>query len=128
MSLRTKARLRIWDPRMCNGHPTNVSRGTRRFIMRAVAAGLHITATSNGRHSQSSFHYYVPVGAADAVGTYEQMVKFQRREHRYHGRRYRELFGPDNNSCRKNGRPITLGEGTFLENLHDSHVHGACSW
>jgi hypothetical protein len=36
-----------------------------------------------------------------------------------------ELFGPINNLWLKYGATIAGAEGTPLENLHDTHVHGA---
>ena len=125
MSLNVKARLRLWDRAFLNGRAGNVNRATRLFIMRAYRAGLRVTSTTGGKHAATSYHY--SGRAADVAGRHVDMVAFQRAEHTRRGRRYLELFGPDNDSCRKNGRPITLGEGSFLENLHDSHVHGACS-
>ena len=126
MSLAVKARLRLWDPRFLNGRAGNVNRATRLFIMRAYRAGLRVTSTTGGRHAVTSFHY--SGRAADVAGPPAAMVRFQRREHSRRGRRYLELFGPDNRACRKNGRPVRLAEGAPLEKLHDTHVHGACSW
>lgn len=135
MTLRRKAQLRLWDARMLNGYSGNINRPTKRFIMRAIAAGLHVTSTTGGRHAPGSYHYprYVAgrasLGmAADVAGPMDLMQAFQRREHSRRGRRYLELFGPVNAACRKNGQPIVLGEGTGLERLHDNHVHGACKW
>lgn len=125
MTLLTKARLRIWDPRFLNGRG-DVDRATRLFIMRAYRAGLRVTSTTGGRHAPGSYHYRR--AAADVVGSQWAMVRFQRREHRYHGRRYNELFGPVNAACRVNGRPYRLAEGSSLERSHDTHVHGAPRW
>lgn len=120
---------------MLNGHDGHVSKACKRFIMRAVAAGLVVTSTTDGKHAVGSFHFrrYVSWGislgkAVDVAGTQAQMARFQRREHRLHGRRYNELFGPVNDACRKDGKPIRLSEGSGLEQLHDTHVHGAPKW
>lgn len=129
--LRAKARRGQWDPRMLNGCAGNVTAGVKRFIMRGVAAGLITTSTTGGRHATGSFHYGDPGRAADlghrrpgTEAARTALVRFQRAEAR-HPERYRELFGPDNAACVKNGVRISLGEGTPLEELHDNHVHGA---
>lgn len=118
---------------MLNGHP-DVNHATRLFIMRAVAAGLEVTATQDGQHASISYHY--SGRAADVGGRtrrlgllrMRKMRRFQRREfHSSNRRRYLELFGPSNSHCVKNGTAMTLAEHSALEDLHDNHVHGACS-
>jgi hypothetical protein len=116
---------------MLNGHGGDVTPAVKKTIVRAVRAGLVVTSTTGGHHAPGSYHYSRPGRAVDVglpaslVGTAEgrrRMVTFQRKEAR-HAERYDELFGPDNDGCVKNGVRISLGEGTPLENLHDSHVH-----
>jgi hypothetical protein len=130
-SLRVLAKARVWNHRMLNGHPGNVTMSTRAYIRRGVAAGLVCTSTSDGSHAPNSYHY--SGRAADMglpgslVGTKkgrDRMVRFQVAEARgpHH---HAELFGPSNAWTVRNGRIISLAEGTALENLHDSHVHGA---
>ena len=117
------AHYRRFRPWMLNGRPGNVNRRIKRTIRRAVNAGLHVTSTTGGRHSPGSYHYAGK--AVDVSGTWDRMVAFQRAEYRRTRWRsgYLELFGPDNAHNLKNGRPYYLPEGTFLEGLHDSHVH-----
>jgi hypothetical protein len=119
---------RRFQPWMLNGRPGNVNRRIKGTIRRAVNAGLYVTSTTGGQHASGSWHYSGK--AVDVAGSYDKMVRFQRSEYnrgRFHfGRwKYLELFGPVNYLCLKNGSPITLGEGTGLENLHDTHVHVA---
>jgi hypothetical protein len=109
-------------PWMLNGRPGNVSDAVKRLIVRAVQAGLVVTSTTGGRHTSTSFHYKGQ--AVDLAGPRDKMVAFQRKEAKMTDR-YWELFGPDNYANVKNGRRISLGEGTFLENQHDNHVHAA---
>lgn len=113
----------VFRPWMLNGRPGNVNRRVKRTIRRAVNAGLYVTSTTGGRHASTSYHY--TGNAVDVSGPWHKMVAFQRAEHRRGlGRSgYLELFGPDNFAGLKNGRRITLGEGSWLEQLHDSHVH-----
>jgi hypothetical protein len=126
--LRAKARAGVWDPRMLNGHP-DVNPSVRRFIMRGVAAGLICTSTTDGVHAPRSYHYskraadlgYHRPGTRSA---HRALVAFQRREAR-HPERYLELYGPDNHACVRGMRPYRLTEGWPLEDLHDTHVHGA---
>lgn len=128
--LRRKARKGIWDHRFLNGH-ADVNGATRRFIMRAVAAGLEVTSTTDGVHAATSYHYggrAADVGGRTRFGRLRmrKMRRFQRQEFQRRGR-YLELFGPVNDHCVKNGTPLTLAEHSALEDLHDNHVHGACS-
>lgn len=126
MTLSTKARLRRWDPAFLNGRAGNINRATRLFIMRAYRAGLRVTSTTGGKHAPGSYHYTGQ--AADVAGPLDAMVRFQRREHTRRGRRYRELFGPSNGANRVHGRAVRLPEGSGLEVLHRTHVHGSARW
>jgi hypothetical protein len=143
--LRHKARLGIWDDRFLidhtgHRHPGDVSRAVRLLIMRGVAAGLVVTSTTDGKHTPSSHHYprnsssglgeAVDLGPGKLAGTERgrrRMVGFQRREAR-RPERYREIFGPDNAANVKNGRVMSLVEGTSLETAHDTHFHGSPKW
>lgn len=116
---------------MLNGHAGNVTPACKRFIVRATRAGLVVTSTTGGAHAATSYHYSgraVDVGLpGPLIGTAKgkrRMVRFQRAEAR-HPSRFLELFGPANSLCVKNGRRLSLAEGTALEDLHDTHVHGA---
>jgi hypothetical protein len=121
-------RFRPW---MLNGHPGNITRACKRVIVRGVNHGLVVTSTTDGQHAPTSWHRFgkaVDFGLRrDLVGTAEgraRMVKFQRflvkRKRRFH-----EVFGPDNTLNVKNGRRITLPDGSPLEDQHDNHVHAA---
>lgn len=128
------ARYRKFEPWMLNGNPGNISRACQRFIVRAVNAGLHVTSTTGGRHAPNSYHKARWLGrrwgkgrAVDVAGPWSLMVRFQRQEHD-RGRRYRELYGPDNTANRRNSRAYRLAEGSGLETQHDTHVHAAPRW
>jgi hypothetical protein len=92
--------------------------------MRGVACHLVVTSTTGGRHAPGSYHSYRPGRAVDMAGTRDHMVEFQRQCYA-NPARYREVFGPANRLCVKNGVRIRLAEGSGLENQHDSHVHVA---
>lgn len=114
-----------------NGHPSNVTRKVKRFIKRARKFGLYVTSTTDGSsHTPSSHHYprNNPDGlghAVDLAGTRANMERYQRHITRSarHCRRFKEVFGPINNRCVKNGTMITLSDGSGLENSHDNHIH-----
>lgn len=121
-----------FQPWMLNGKQGNISLACKRFIVRAINAGLRVTSTTGGVHTPGSFHYPrrflgAKGRAVDVAGPHDRMVAFQRREHE-RGRRYYELFGPDNRMNRKYGGVLRLREGSALEQLHDNHVHGAPRW
>jgi hypothetical protein len=133
--LRLKAKAGIWDSRYCRYYnvplPTNIH--VKRFIMRGFAAGLVVTATTNGRHAPGSLHY--SRRAADLglrspeVGTARgrrKMEKFQAHEfaRAQRVRGYTELIGPINDKIILRGNNTTLAEHTALEDAHDNHVHG----
>jgi GH25 family lysozyme M1 (1,4-beta-N-acetylmuramidase) len=130
-----KARLGRWDPRylMIFGPPGNVTRDVKRFITRGYAMGLVPTSTTNGLHSEESFHFQgraADMGLrTDLIGTQKglrRMERFQRAEFkRRHKTRAVELIGPVNNLVVLGGVVKPLPEGSQLENQHDNHVHGA---
>jgi GH24 family phage-related lysozyme (muramidase) len=118
---------------LLNGHPGNINRACKRVIVRAANHGLVVTSTTDGSHSPTSFHFTTPGRAVDLghgpgvswdEGT-RRKIAFQKWLLRRGPGRYDELFGPDNTANVKNGQRFTLGEGTPLENLHDTHVHVA---
>jgi hypothetical protein len=53
------------------------------------------------------------------------MIAFQQAESARRAGDYLELFGPDNAVQVRNGQRFAFSEGEALENLHDTHVHGA---
>lgn len=111
-----------------NGHPANVSKACRQFIRRANQAGLYVTATTDGVHSPTSYHYRglaVDVAAPMTADGIVKMRTFQADEVRRGSVKYNELFGPNNELFVKNGVRYTIREGDPLENQHDNHVHGA---
>jgi hypothetical protein len=71
-----------------------------------------------------SHHAEDPTRGADLAGEWDDMVAFQKWLYTHHRKALLELFGPDNYMAVKNGKPIgPLAEGSFLEDLHDTHVH-----
>lgn len=121
-------RYRVFRTWMLNGRPGNVNRRIKRTARRAVNHGLSVTSTTGGAHASTSYHYTGK--AIDVAGRYDRMVAFQKSEYGRARRLgpfsrwlYLELFGPSNVHGIKNGRQVVLGEGTALENLHDTHVH-----
>lgn len=133
--LMLKSKAGIWDSRYLRyyGIPSIANKACRKFIMRGYAAGLVVTATTNGRHAPGSYHYQkraVDLGLRRGeIGTAygrHKMEKFQRSEFSKRGRyHHRELIGPINNRIILMGRATVLAEGAALENAHDNHVHGA---
>lgn len=110
-----------------NGHPSNVTAGIRAVVVRANRNGLYVTSTTGGTHSPTSYHYSgraVDVAAPMTAAGVQQMIAFQRKLAQRPGA-FVELFGPANDACVKNGQPLTLAEGTALEQQHDNHVHVA---
>lgn len=135
--LTLKAKAGRYDRRMLGyyGVPHISSRGCQQAICRAYAAGLVPTATTNGGHAPSSYHYQgkaVDFGLRRLlVGTHEgatRLVTFQRKEmwRRDHGKIHPvELIGPTNALAVLRGHKTALQEGTPLEQQHDNHVHEA---
>lgn len=110
-----------------NGCPSNVTERIKTIVVAANKAGLYVTATTNGTHASTSYHYQgraVDVAAPMDSAGIARMVKFQR-ELASHPAGFLEVFGPDNGACVKNGVRISLAEGTALEDQHDNHVHVA---
>lgn len=133
----SKARLGRWDERYCMhfGVDPNVHAPVRKFITRGYAHGLVPTSTTGGQHAPGSYHFQhraadmgARLGTSAATGL-KRKQRFQASEFRRfkRGTRVRaiELLGPINNQCVLKGQPTTLGEGTPLETMHDTHVHGA---
>lgn len=124
---------------MLNGHPGGVTRGVRRVIVRGHNHQLSVTSTTDGQHAHDSYHYTKPLGMAVDLGNKPQgawgavpgtpkarrlMVKLQADLIKWFGcRSFLELFGPDNALNCKDGRQVTLDDGSPLENQHDTHVH-----
>ncbi len=119
--------LKDWKPSMLNGHPPNITDDCRKVLIRASKAGLRCTSTTDGGHASTSYHYSGrAVDVADALTPegIQNMKNFQKAEfERGLKAGYKELFGPLNDKCIKNGAALTLAEGTALENQHDNHVH-----
>jgi hypothetical protein len=128
---------KAFQPWMLNGHPGNITDECKRAIVRGVRAGLVVTATTDGEHTPTSLHY--PRNTASGLGeaidfgvkpadlgdprAVARREAFQRAEFSRGVANYRELFGPDNAHCAKNGAPFHLTEGDALETAHDNHVH-----
>jgi hypothetical protein len=70
-----------------------------------------------------SHHAENPTRGADLAGEWDDMVRFQRWLYENHLEHILELYGPDNQLCADNGVPAPQAEGSFNENLHDSHDH-----
>jgi hypothetical protein len=126
----TEANAGNFESWMANGHPTNISTGTKAAIARGVQHGLYTTSTTDGSsHTPSSNHYSWnhPDGLGHAVdmgGTYSNMVAWQQSEAN-RGEDLRELIGPDNSLAYSGGTRYTTSEGSGLESAHDNHVHRA---
>lgn len=135
-------RLRRWirrhegfQPYMANGNPhEKLTAEAKRGIYLDFRDGNYVTSTyegapGDGVHSSSSGHYVQnqPDGKArcwdSGAGRLAPMVKAQRREAERAGPFMIELIGPDNAVAYKNGVPYTLAEGSWLEEMHDNHVH-----
>jgi hypothetical protein len=128
---------KAFQPWMLNGHPGNITEECKRAIVRGVRAGLVVTATTDGDHAETSLHY--PRNTASGLGeavdfgvkpgevgdpkAVARRERFQRKEFARGVANYRELFGPSNVHCAKNGLVFHLTEGDALETAHDNHVH-----
>ena len=116
---------------LLGGHRAPRPAGLRRIILRAHEGGLVVTSTNDGSHAATSYHYRdravdfgLPGPLVNTSEGRDRLVRFQRALARQPGG-LSELFGPDNAANVKNGRRISLAEGTALENQHDNHVHVA---
>lgn len=130
-------RLRFWRNRReklenrrpdFNGHPPLQNKSIRAFVVRANKRGGYVTATSDGTHSSTSWHYKLK--AVDVGWVYAEwgvMEDFQEDEYRrgLNDPSVYELFGPDNTANLKYGQGVGLSEGSSLEEAHDNHVHYA---
>lgn len=140
--LRRKGKRGHFDHRMLDWYdvPDNINDACKAFIRRGYVLGLVPTATTNGRHATSSYHYpsggvgrAVDMGLIEAeIGTrkgMDRMERFQRQEYEawQEGRRdhMMELIGPINNNVVLRDKRSPLAEGSDLEEMHDNHVHGA---
>lgn len=135
----SKARLGRWDRRYCSywGVDPNISADARRFVTAAYAHGLVATSTTGGRHATGSYHFRRDalgrgrgadvgnrkplIGTAEGL---ERMQGHQLHEFEIRGRTNpQELIGPLNDKIVLRGSATVLGEGTALEQAHDTHVH-----
>lgn len=83
--------------------------------------GLWVSSTYRPE-TPGSHHAENPTRVSDLAGEWEDMIAFQRWLYRFLPS-ILELYGPHNTLCADNGRPAPQAEGSFNENLHDSHVH-----
>lgn len=138
----SKARLGLWDDRYClyYGVDPNVTDAVRGFITRGYAQGLVPTSTTGGTHAARSFHYQrvggkgraADMGARRDISAAEGLRRKQAHQ-RVEYRRFKagrwpraiEILGPINDQCVLAGVPARLGEGSPLEQMHDTHTHGA---
>jgi hypothetical protein len=122
-----------WEPWMANGANANVVQAVKDEVAIAVVKfGCAVSslwrAVVIALSNPNSWHgpNVNPGKAGDLVG--DRMDEYQ--EDVFERRRgdpdLLESFGPINDLCLKNGIPLTLAEGDFLETLHDSHEHVAC--
>lgn len=115
-----------------DGHPRDVSHKLYPIIVLAHRHGLIVTATTDGTHTTSSYHY--PYNNADGLGhaidfgnkvpgtlsAYKRLVKFQLAlANKGYGAKALELFGPAP-FYYKNGVRYA---GPFPD--HEDHVHVA---
>jgi hypothetical protein len=87
-----------------NGHPQNITHKLFPVIVLASKLGLVVTATTDGTHTPTSFHY--PWNNADGLGhavdfglehppDQEKLERFQRAAlHKFGAAAFLELFGP----------------------------------
>lgn len=113
---------------MANGHPDNVNQEVKNFIARGVVNyGLYCTSLYRNYvpPGGSTTSYHLQGRAGDIAGS--RMTEFQISEYNRNlgNSGCLELFGPDNSRNLKYGNSLYLAEGSGLENLHDTHVHGA---
>lgn len=103
---------------MLNGCPNTLSDDEKEALAYVVVVHDQVcTATSNGGHSTTSYHYYSPCRAFDAAGVYYKMQEAQRGLRAKYGNAFRELFGPDAWYL-KNGVEYS---GVFP--AHHDHIH-----
>jgi hypothetical protein len=123
-----------WEPWMANGANANVVQAVKDEVAIAVVQfGCAVSSLWRSvvipQSNPSSYHgpNVNPGKAGDLVG--DRMDEYQKdvHERRRGDPDLLESFGPINGLCLKNGVPISLAEGTFLEQLHDSHEHVAAA-
>jgi hypothetical protein len=121
-----------WEDFMASGHPLNFDAAAKAEAAIAVVKfDCVVTSTYRStvlpQSNPDSFHgpNVNPGKAVDVAGSrmtqYQQDV-FDRRRGDAH---LLELFGPNNSLWLRLGNQQPEPEGTFLENLHDTHVHVA---
>jgi hypothetical protein len=115
---------------MANGYDDSVTPAVKAFVARGVVQyDLYVTSMRRTYvppgGSTTSYHLAYPGKAADLGGA--RMAEFQIAEWKKQqgNSNCLELFGPDNNACLKYGVSMSMPEGSALESLHDTHVHGA---
>jgi hypothetical protein len=139
--MKRRRRFQRW---MLRGHPGDITRAVKRVIVRGHNHQLIVTSTTDGAHARTSFHFTKPLGRAVDLGNKRRrlangefvganpgtsqaralMVAFQQfLVNKFGCNSFLELFGPDNSLNCKNGRRLTLDEGSALESAHDTHVH-----
>lgn len=93
-----------FEPWMLHGLPANLSEPMKEVVAYVVVEESQtITATSNGVHSPTSYHYYTPIRAIDWAGA--NMCAVQTRVYeRFRSKGFRELFGPCAWYIKNNGR------------------------
>ena len=124
----------VWEPWMANGRNPNVTNAVKQEVAIAVVKfDCYVTslyrATVIPQSNPNSYHgpNVSPGRAGDVAGA--RMADYQADcyQRRKGDPGLLELYGPINDKGLKNGAHVTLGEGTFLENLHDSHTHVAAA-
>lgn len=118
---------------MANGHDARVVDGVKDYVAAGVvhfglSASSLYRATVIPQSNPNSLHgpNVRPGRAGDLVGPRHKMVAFQEwvLEHRTSPHAsLNELYGPENGLCFDDGHQITVAEGSFIEDLHDSHDH-----
>ena len=84
--------------------------------------GLWVSSTYRPE-TPGSHHAEDPTRGGDLAGEWDNMIRYQRWLYENHLSALLELYGPNNTLCADNGAPAPQAEGTFNENLHDSHDH-----
>ena len=115
--------------KLLGGHQPPRAAALWPIIRKAGGYGLVVTATTDGQHAPTSFHYSGKAVDFGVVGSLAGTPEHMRRLKAFQEAMFKEaphlleLFGPIANHAVKNGRPTTIS-GPLLQQ-HLNHVHVA---